>query len=493
MKFDTDILADVELPDSIPEKDVLISTGAITADEWELLHDVFAMDFRQIKLTIENGIKPAETIASCCRSIKDSCYIGNKFKHNIFAEWLTEKFSFCMINNGLHFYRNGVYVQGENQAERLMYRLIPDLTAANRKEVIASLKIHPNVAERQRSDARYIPFKSRIYDVKTKSFIEYSKDFVMLYKLPYDYKPDAPRCERIDKFFKQITDNDDKMITCLLEAIGNTFYTSNDYRFSVWLCGGRGTGKTTLLNLVTQLVGEDNTASLSVQELTERFTPSALYGKVMDIADDIPNAYVKDSSVFKKAVSGSRMKHEDKGKDIFWFHPFCKFWFSMNEVPLAADKSGGWYSRQIFVPLTHDFYADAQEKDTSLMSRKWTEEEMEYLVRIAVEALHKLLDDGGDFTLSERSILKAEEYKENNDHVYSFLKERYPEQSDLHMIPTFGAYQEYVRWCEKNGYLNYKLARNTFTPAVLAHYTLLKEGQKKKDGLNQRRFYLKQV
>lgn len=58
-------------------------------------------------------------------------------------------------------------------------------------------------------------------------------------------------------------------------------------------------GKSTLLNMITRLLGRENASFLSLQDTAERFRLIEVYGKAANIGDDIPNSYLPDSSVFK--------------------------------------------------------------------------------------------------------------------------------------------------------------------------------------------------
>ena len=68
-------------------------------------------------------------------------------------------------------------------------------------------------------------------------------------------------------------------------------------------------------------MGEDNISALDLKELGDRFTTSMMFGKLANIGDDIGDDFMQGTQVamFKKIVTGNRIKAERKGQDPFLF------------------------------------------------------------------------------------------------------------------------------------------------------------------------------
>ncbi len=71
-------------------------------------------------------------------------------------------------------------------------------------------------------------------------------------------------------------------------------------------------GKSTLLNILAQLVGQENASFLSLQDTATRFRLVEIYGKAVNIGDDIPGTYLPDGDVFKRLVTGDPITAEKK-------------------------------------------------------------------------------------------------------------------------------------------------------------------------------------
>ncbi len=377
-------------------------------------------------------------------------YRDGKFLHNVFGDYLIENYGCCIINEAIHIYDNGIYKPGTEAAQGIMLELLPELSAAKRKEVYEYLKVSRHTPHLELSPPNFIPFKSKIYDLDTDEFIDYSREYVFLNRFPFDFKPDAPYCESVSNLLYAIADGDNDIVTLLCETFGNCFYMLNSYRGAVFLYGRSGNnGKSTLLNMLIQLLGKENVSSLSLQDTAERFRLIGMYGKAANIGDDISAAYFPESSIFKKLVTGEYVKGEKKGQDPIDFRSYAKIFFALNELPPIKDKSNAFFSRILLIPLDHDF---SKEKDVSLKDKKWSQTEMEYLTRLAMDGLKRLIKNG-DFIKPQRTIDALNEFEKENDPILLFLDDEV-DRSGIVGKSTQEVYDEFCLWCYKNGHKN---------------------------------------
>ncbi len=87
------------------------------------------------------------------------------------GDYLIKKHGVCKINGSIHIYDNGVYKQGEEALHGHMLKLIPTLTDARRKEVYKYIKVNLNTPVKELSPPHFIPFKTKIYDLKNNQFL----------------------------------------------------------------------------------------------------------------------------------------------------------------------------------------------------------------------------------------------------------------------------------------------------------------------------------
>lgn len=432
-------------------KDRAASLGISEAEFYALYEkDIEGLNRGQKKYRLDN----LENYADAPEFFKEK-----RFLHHVMAEYLIQKCGVCKINNVLHVYKDGIYRPGEDFLQGLMLQLVPDLTESKRREVFRYMAVSFSTPTKELSPPNLIPFKSKIYDINTNAFLDYTPEHVFLNRFPYDYKLEAGFQKRIADTIYQIAGFDAEVIDLLFEAIGNCFYLLNSYRGAVMLYGNGSNGKSTLLNIIIQLLGRENVSSLSLQDTSERFRLARIYGKVANIGDDISGAYFPDSSTFKKLVTGESVVAENKGKDPFEFKSFAKMFFALNELPAVSDKSKGFFGRLLLIPLTVDF-SKQTGMNAELKDCKWTEDEMQWLLAQAIEGLNRLRKNG-DFTRPQIVIDALREYQAENDPVQEFLQE----YGDVNGRPIVEAYSDFTEWCRRAGHKG-QLTRTRFAREV---------------------------
>lgn len=376
-------------------------------------------------------------------------YKGNSFLFDKFARYLRSNDRIVKINGQLHVYSNGVYVAGENEIESRMINHIPSLSAAKRVEVLKYL----NVLIRENTstgDANFIAFRNGIYNLETDEFEDFDPSKIVTNKIDHNYNPDASY-PLLDKTLDKLSCNDRDVRALLEEAVGYCFYRRNELRKSFILTGDKKNGKSTYLAMVKELLGDDNTAALDLSELGDRFSVASLFGKLANIGDDIGDEFIPNPALFKKVVSGDRIKGENKGQKEFFFNPYCKLLFSANNIPRIKDKSGAVIDRLVIIPFDAQFSADSADFDPYIKYKLITEESLEYLILLGLQGLKRVLQNRG-FTLSAKVNDSLEEYRENNNPILLFFKEI--TEDDVINESTKKVYGKYNEFC----------LANTFTP-----------------------------
>ncbi len=372
---------------------------------------------------------------------------GKQFLHYKFANYLKSNNHIIRINDQLHTYRDGIYKQGEGWIESAMIKTIPELTQSKRSEVLSYLKIL--VEENSKpSDARYIAFKNGIYDVVDDVLLDFTPDLIIMNKINHDYNPNA-YSELLDKTLNKIACNDEDVRALLEEAVGYCFYRRNELRKSFILTGEKRNGKSTFLAVLKELLGEENTAALDLNELGERFSTASLFGKLANIGDDIADDFISNPAIFKKIVSGDSVKGEKKGQNEFFFAPYCKLLFSANSIPRMKDKSGAVLDRLVIIPFDAKFSETDTDYDPNIKYKLLQDEAIEYLIVLGLQGLKRVLSKNA-FTVSKKVSQSIEEYKETNNPIELFFKEI--DENEIYNEPTANVYTKYNEFCLSNGF-----------------------------------------
>lgn len=370
-----------------------------------------------------------------------------QFKFDEFSKYLIETNRIIKINRQLHIYDGGIYRLGYEAIQAEMIKHISNLNKQKRNEVIAylDLLITENTAP---SDAEWIAFRNGLYNINTDEFRDFDPSLVITNKINHDYRAGA-YSEIADRTLDRLACHDEKIRALLEEVIGYTFYRRNELRKAFILTGDRHNGKSTYLDMIGQLLGDENTTALDLKELGDRFKTAEIFSKLAVLGDDIGDEFIANPAIFKKIVSGDRVNAERKGQDPFDFTPYSKLLFSANNIPRIKDKSGAVIDRLIIVPFDASFSKDDPDYDPYIKYKLRDESVMEYLVQLGLKGLRRVLDNQG-FTESRKVAENIREYEESNNPVLLFFQDA--EEGDVVGRQTKFVYQKYAEFCLSNSY-----------------------------------------
>lgn len=373
---------------------------------------------------------------------KDKTFLFDRF-----AIYLRNEKNIIKIDGLLHIYHDGVYVCDYKKIESEMIKLIPTLSKSKRKEVLDYLEIliQDNT---KRSDARYIAFQNGVYDVTTFEFLPFDPSYVITNRIDHRYNEEA-YSEIADTVLDRLTCNDKQLRMILEEVIGYTFYRRNELRKAFVLLGDKANGKSTYLDMIKNLLGDNNTSALDLNELGDRFKTAELHNKLANIGDDIGDMFIANPAVFKKLVSGDRINAERKGQDPFDFNNYSKFLFSANDMPRIKDKTGAVINRLIMIPFNARFDKNSANYDPFIKYKLQTEECMEYLIQIGLDGLQRVLENQ-QFTMCDKIQKEIDDYNKTNNPILLFL-DIY--DNDLEGKPARDVYGAYCVFCDDNKYL----------------------------------------
>lgn len=363
-----------------------------------------------------------------------------KLDYELFANHLIEKHHIIKIDGKLYVYDDGVYVMLDtDKLNELVMAKLRNTT----KNMRAELKdyIYNFAPVKQQSSYNYILFKNCIYDVVRKVTLPITPDYIFLNRIDHNYNPQAESVEVVDTVFNNLSCGDEEVNSLLKEIIGYTFYRRNKMRKFFVLVGDGFNGKSTYLDMIENLLSESNVARVDLQELvTDKFAPQMLTDKLVDLGDDIDKEFVANTGRFKKLVTGETIIAQKKGQDQYAMTYYGKFIFSCNEIPRINDKTYGMKSRMVIVPLKADF--SKQEKIPFIDEVLQEQDAMEYILKLAMDALLKVLESGS-FTIPQSVVDATDEYHRDNDSVAQWLEEF----GELDQKAIKEAYLSYCIYC----------------------------------------------
>ncbi|MCG8254365.1 phage/plasmid primase, P4 family, partial [Clostridioides difficile] len=366
------------------------------------------------------------------------------FLFDEFAKYIKNNNHVIKINDQLHLYKDGIYVDGQARIEAEMINNISNLNKAKRSEVLSylNLLISENTSM---SEANLIAFKNGIYNIVDDSFIEFSPEFIITNKVNWNYNPGA-YSKLVDKTMNKLSCGDFEIRMLLEEVVGYCFYRRNELRKAFILTGDKANGKSTYLDMIKTLLGDENTSALDLKELSDRFKTAELFGKLANIGDDIGDEFIANPAIFKKLVSGDRVNVERKGQNPFDFNNYSKFLFSANNIPRIKDKTGAVLDRLIIIPFNASFSVNDKDFDPYIKYKLREQEAIEYLINLGLEGLKRVLKNR-KFTVPDKVKKEILEYEEVNNPILGFFKE----VDKIENESTKEIYRKYQEYCILNG------------------------------------------
>lgn len=422
--------------------------------------------------TLENRARQLKIITSFRRLFKDvekeinaskdkdvKVVQKDKITHDEVANILMLENNLVVFENDICIYENGVYKRAEDIVYKKIIQIYPNANTYFRKEVYNYLLLIAPQAYFDR-ESGYINFKNGLYDLNKKELIPHTPSIFTMNQIPHNYNPNAEVHEKLKDTLLKIACNNELRYQTILQMIGYCMTTSVHLQKCFILYGKTaGNGKSTLQNIITALVGQQNVSVIPLDELTNnKFASGSIKGKLIDMGSEMSKEYLKDVSIFKQWVTGDEIAVEEKFKAKQKINPYAKFIFNANELPKVSDKTDGFYRR------LHIILMEAKFNKTDNKSFKFadivTEQAMEWLLKQSLNEFINM-DDFANTNESDEIISK---YKIENNSVLMYMQD----SGNLKEIIKKNGYSfkrsilfaDYKWWCEDSGYQ--KVGKSTF-------------------------------
>lgn len=378
------------------------------------------------------------------------------------------KFIFCIEEDRFYLFRDG-YWQPIHQLEILDYInesvRITHLTLNVTRNVIERLKQIVKIRLDKLNTRSLINLNNYMINVNDGSIYPHAMEYFSTIKLKYNYEENS-RCDLWKETLNGIFEGDKDKINILQEYMGYCLTRDVSREKSLLLLGESRSGKSTILETINSLLGDENTSSVALEYLSNpQYTPM-LINKMLNIDWDVSGDAQKFEANFKIITSGEPVSVNQKFVATFKFRPFCKLILAANKFPRITDHSSAFYKRLILLPCNRVF--ESHEQDIQLKQK--LKEELPGIFNWAMWGLHRLEIRGG-FNIDKKFMTDAlEELREESNPVEVFFKENIvTDVTGVYEIEKKDLYMKYKNWCIDNG--NAPMANNKFGATVYAKYS----------------------
>lgn len=383
--------------------------------------------------------------------VEDYCEDEKNIKALVYVENID---SFCRYDEARGFYR----ILKPRDFEKEIYQMLKkrmkkSIAASNITDAIKQIRwqIYNTV---DNVFSNYIAFKDKLLNLTTFEYEEFDLNKMTFFSADVsaaDVDLHTGKIPLFQKFLDEVIVDDkgktDKQLQSIVqEMFGYCLLNTLEAHAAFFLVGDGSNGKSVILSILRQMIGEDFIASMSIETITmNQYAACSLIGKKLNICLEEESKYVK-ADKFKALISGDPVSAERKFGDTFSFTPTAKFVFATNEFPTFSSLNHGIVRRIKIIPFNKKI--SEKDKDTKLTGKLL--KELPGIVAWSIEGAKRLVEN--NFVLSSSKLLEesTETLKENISSCVSFVHERYQEDKD-YFISNDDLYIGYTAWCQTSG------------------------------------------
>lgn len=356
--------------------------------------------------------------------------------------------------SALYFYNpeSGIYEKNNLLIDELINTVEPQITERNIKEVKSKLKIEGKRKLLTNAPNLYV-LGNGIFDAKQHKLLDYSPKFVFTSKIAVNYNPHAQE-PKFDNWSFNKWINEDigqgkkdkiKLIWQTFKAVINSNYSYHSAVFLLDDANGSA-GKGTFEQLLENIAGENNYASIKLNEFEKDAVLATIVNKPLVIGDDNdPKKPIDSSERFKSSATGDSIVINDKYEKAYSYKPTCLIVQSLNGLPKFKDNSDATYRRIRVIKFNKHYTENASNrkvKDEYIFNK----ELLEWIVKKAIDVK---IDGVMTTTAESDTILKENQI--DSDPFLQFV-------NDAIVITEKGyrfqdtTYQAYRTWFKNTGH-----------------------------------------
>lgn len=363
------------------------------------------------------------------------------------CDYFVNEGNMFVIGSECYQYHNGFYKESSSFIRNTIKNMLVYDNLITYSKIMEAYKLLCDDTRIQReanevnANKNLINFKNGIWDIEQAKLIPHDSKYLQTIQIPHEVKEFVPFTQtRLYEFFKKtkLPKEDIKMI---IKYMAYSLTTDYGLKTFMVLVGQSNTGKSVLIRFFETLIGKQNISALSMHDLSARFYPSQLYGKLLNACADNKTLPLSSIENLKKITGGDQIMHEKKGKEPFFFTSFAKLIFSFNQLPLQLEeKSNAFYKRLRVLFMNNELFLNNEYVD-DLCSEESIEEVIPYLLSLLpIKEIPRT-------KLSDSCV---ESLRQDSDSIHAFLSS-YCENDKKGIVGKDELYQNYIDFCLQSG------------------------------------------
>ncbi len=306
-------------------------------------------------------------------------------------------------------------------------------------------------------DSNLIAFRNGVYDLERDVLLPHDPSHMLTSTRDYDHDPKAT-CPRFVRFLEEVlvrrldpTDEtsplvpDRQLWLLVQEMMGYSFATHCRAEKVFFMYGDGRNGKSALIRVLCQVVGEHNVCDFDVREIGNSQMNDRLIGKLVAVQTELDAGTTIPDARLKAMASGEGMTAKVVYEKVVSFHPFATLIMAGNNLPTTRDRSKGFWARTVVIPFLATFEGDAA--DANLQDRFLPE--LAGVSNFAAEGYRRLRDNGWRFTEAATSVQATLRYREETDSVLSWFDDSLRAATATIKVQTADLFDSYSEYCRR--------------------------------------------
>lgn len=296
-----------------------------------------------------------------------------------------------------------------------------------------------------------LPVRNGVLDLADKTLTPHSPDWHFRGVIAVDYIPDAA-CPQWMAFMSKVQSSEN--VDLIQRVLAHALLGCNLAQVMTILSGEAGSGKGTIIRVVTGIIGPENVGTLRTRELDGRFEMARHRHKLLVYGADVPEDFLSNTgaSMIKAMTGEDPISPEYKCSNATpAAEPLtCSVIVTANSrlrLRFQGDKEA-WRRRLVLVPF--DRSVPEREREAALSARL-LDEEGAGILNWLLEGIQKLSADEGRIRLTDEQKRVRDGLLEQSESYVAFAREGVI-RDDFDDLTSEEAYDGYVRFCSSRGW-----------------------------------------
>lgn len=351
-------------------------------------------------------------------------------------------------NDEIYVYKNGLYIDGgETHIKEMLHRLYYGIPRNEVAELLATIRATTYVTNDDFDTyPELIHLKNCILNVKNMNVFDQTHELLTRNQIQTNYFPNA-KCPKILKFLSEILPDGAELKT-LIELLASIILHKIKLEKAIIFVGDQANGKSTLIELIISILGEQNISNVSLQRLaSNRFATSTMVGKILNAYGDLDIESIEQTGMIKQVISHEHIMVEKKNKNAFSTRIPIRLLFSANKLPEFPNSDEAIFRR--FWVIQFPIVIPPERRDIELLEKLTDPEEKAGFLNILLANAHQLIKNKFQFTHYQDLEKTKSIWLSKSDSVSGFVETEVVVNPDS-SIKTQDFYQLYKNWCLEN-------------------------------------------